>query len=122
MNRVLLAGVGLVFGFTTSAMAQEACVRPTPPTVIDGKTATTEQIATMRKAVSEFIAASDTFQNCVLDGLDAQRKAAKLAKTKLPSSVVKEGTAQVDANQADKERVGGAYNAAVKAFRAANPS
>ena len=75
-----------------------------------------------KTSVTDFMSASDDYQKCVLDDLQAQRTAATQAKTKLDPAISKAAEAKVSQNQADKERVGAAFNAAVKAFKAAHPS
>ena len=75
-----------------------------------------------KAAVSEFMTASDTYQSCVLDDLQAQRKAAAASKTKLDPAAETSANGAVNESQADKERVGAAFNASIKAFLAAHPS
>jgi hypothetical protein len=81
-----------------------------------------DQLVASKNAVVAFMGASDTFQSCVLADLASQRDAAKKNKTKLDPAVAAALQAQVDENQADKERAGAAYNAAAKAYKAAHPS
>jgi len=117
----LMAGATLAL----MASAANACERPAAPTVLDGVDGArmpVEQLVAAQKEVAGFIAASDAFQACVVDDLAAKRAAAKEAKTKVDPAVVKAANAQLDANQADKERVGGQFNAAAKAYKAAHPS
>ncbi|MDB5448106.1 MAG: hypothetical protein JWQ97_3423 [Phenylobacterium sp.] len=104
------------------ALALAACERPTPPAPTDGATATMEQLVAAKNGVSAFITASDTYQSCVIADLAAQRDAAKKAKTKLDGGVPKAADAAIAANQKDKEQVGAAFNAAVKAYKTAHPS
>ena len=99
-----------------------ACDSPTPPQAIDGSKATLDELKTAKGAVTSFMAASDSYQGCVLDDLAAQRAAATAAKTKLDPALAKAAEQKVNQNQADKERVGADFNAAVKAYKAAHPS
>ena len=99
-----------------------ACERPTPPAIPAPEGATMEQVLAAKAQAAAFITASDAYQTCVLDDIDAQKAAAKKAKVKFDSAINKAGQAQVDANQADKVKVGAAFNALVKAYRAAHPS
>lgn len=117
---ILMAGAML--GLAGPALADAACTRPEAPAAVDGTSATMEQLLAAKSAVTDFIAASDTFQTCVINDLDAQKKAAKAAKTKLDPAIAKAADASVSANQADKERVGQAFNSAAKAYKAAHPS
>jgi hypothetical protein len=121
MNLARLAlGAALALAAPTFALA--ACDRPAAPTVVDGAAATMEQILASKKEVTDFITASDDYQNCVLADLKAQSDAAKKAKTKLDPAVKKAADEAISANQADKEKVGAAFNDSVKAYKAAHPS
>ena len=104
------------------ALAGAPCTRPTAPAPVDGATATLEQVMAAKGEVSAFMTASDTFQSCVLDDATAQKAAAKASKTKLDPAIAKAAEAQIEQNQADKVRVGRAFNTAAKAYRAAHPS
>jgi hypothetical protein len=110
-----------VVGLAGPALAED-CTRPNAPTVVDGATATMDQLAATRKEVGDFMAASDAYQSCVIADLGAQRDAAKAAKTKFDKGLEKAANAKISENQADKEKVGTDYNKAVKAFKAAHPS
>lgn len=108
--------------FAGSALADEACTRPTAPAPLDGASATMEQVLAAKNEVAAFMTASDTFQSCVISDLEAKRAAAKAAKTKMDKAVIQAANAQIDENQKDKVAAGAAYNAAVRAFKAAHPS
>lgn len=111
-----------IFGWAGSALAQDACARPAAPAAVDGAKASLEEVLAAKKAVTDFMTASDAFQTCVLDGLEAQRKAAKDEKRKLDPAISKSADEQIAANQSDKERVGADFNAAARAYKAAHPS
>jgi hypothetical protein len=116
---VLSAALGLAApGLALAA----ACDRPTAPAAIDGATATLDQLRAAKTGVTDFMTASDTYQGCLVDDLAAQRAAAKAAKTNLDPGAAKAVETKINENQADKERVGAAFNAAVKAFKTAHPS
>jgi Skp family chaperone for outer membrane proteins len=117
----VLLGAALM-GWAGSALAQDACTKPAAPAAVDGATASMEQLLAAKKEVSDFIAASDAYQTCVLDSVEAQRKAAKAEKRKLDPQVSKTADADIKANQADKEKVGADFNAAARAYKAAHPS
>lgn len=105
------------------ALAQTAsCARPDAPAPIDGATATLDQLVAAKAATAAFQTASDTYQQCVLDDVNAQKAAAKASKSKFDSAVAKAANAQIDANQVDKEKVAQAFNSAVKAYKAAHPA
>lgn len=119
----VLAGAALAL--SGPVVAQSACSRPAAPTVLAGvepSAVTMEQLLGAKKEVSAFIGASDAFQTCLLDDLNKQRAAAKAAQTKVDPAVEAAAKADLDGNQADKEAVGAAFNAAVKAYKAAHPA
>jgi hypothetical protein len=121
MKFAAIITAGAVLGLAGPALAAD-CVRPEAPAPVDGATATMEQLVAAKTAVTDFIAKSDAYQTCVLDDVAAQKDAAKKAKTKFDPAISKAADAKVSENQADKERVGQAFNAAAKAYKAAHPS
>jgi hypothetical protein len=102
------------------ALAQN-CSDPIPPATIDGQTATKEQMSQMRDDVVNFIKSSDDYQACLLADLRAQKQQAAKDKKELPASVEEAVNAKVQANQKEKEKVGGEFNAAVVAYKSKHP-
>lgn len=105
-----------------SASAQTACNRPAVPASVDGATATMDQVVGLKNAVSAFMTASDAYQQCLLSGVEKAREDAKTNKTRFDETISKSADKDIEANQTDKEAIGKAYNAAVKAYRAAHPA
>jgi hypothetical protein len=122
MKLTLTLAVAGLLASSAPALAQSACTRPGPPAPVDGATVTMDQLMAAKKDVSDFIAASDTYQGCLIDDLNAQRATAKANKTKVDKSVVTDVDAKIKGNQADKESVGNGFNSAIKAYKAAHPS
>lgn len=123
MKLALILAVGGVLGAAGPALAQTAaCERPTPPAPVNGAALNLDQLAVAKKSVTDFIAASDVYQGCLIDSLNAQREAAKAAKTKFDKSIADDVNGKISANQADKESVGKSFNDAVKAYKAAHPA
>lgn len=122
MKLQLILALSAALGFAAPSLAQAECVRPTAPAAVDGATVSLEQLMAAKQAVMGFMSASDDYQACVIKDAAAQKDAAKAAKTKLDPAILKAADAKVSENQADKERVGGAFNTAAKAYRAAHPS
>jgi hypothetical protein len=83
-----------------------ACGAPVPPSTID---------AGSHDAVTAFLAASDSYQQCLGRALGARQDMAFFAKTNVPVVVVKQIEGKVHDNQRQKEDVGKAYNAAIAA-------
>jgi hypothetical protein len=121
MKSTLTLAVGGFLLLATPAFAQSTCVRPTAPAPVSGAGLSVDQLAAAKKNVQDFLSASDAYQSCLMDGLNAQRAAAKADKTKFDKAIATDVTAKIDANQADKVKVGTAYNEAVRAYKAANP-
>lgn len=105
------------------AFAQEACARPEAPAIdSQAASASVDALTAAKQQTVDFIKASDAFQTCVLAEAKAKKDEAKAKKVAFDSSIADRAQREVSANQADKEKVGAAYNAAVKAYKAANPS
>lgn len=105
------------------AMAQPAaCARPDLPAAVDGSGASLDQMVAAKAAIGAFQTASDAYQECLLADVEAQKAAAKAAKTKFDPAIAKAANAKINENQGDKVKAADAYNAAVKAFKAAHPA
>ncbi len=113
----------LLLMFTAPALADNACTAPLAPAAVDGAKVTKAQMSSAHDDVVDFIKASDQYQSCLFADLDKQR--ADAAKQKDPKPLdpsIEQGVqAKINANQKMKEKVGGEYNAAVHAYKAAHP-
>jgi hypothetical protein len=116
----LLTAAALVVA-TAPAFTQDRCSAPIAPVVPNGKTATVTQLSQAAKDVVAFIRASDDYQTCLLAEIAEQDKLAKDPKNPADPAVKKGLEAKGDANQAEKVRVGTAYNAAAAAYKAEHP-
>lgn len=94
---VVLLGVGALLSIAQPAAAADRCVRPYAPTVAVTPSTTNEEMVRLQGDVKAFLAASDVYQACLVKG-----------------AVTAKVQSMLSANQADKERVAGAFNAAVK--------
>ncbi|GEM_PF-5657855 len=83
-----------------------ACTAPVPPAKVD---------ADSHDAVTAFISASDSYQQCLGRALGARQDTAFFAKSTVPKAVVKQIEDKARDNQRQKQDVGNAYNAAVAA-------
>ncbi|HXJ01856.1 MAG TPA: hypothetical protein VNH44_11570 [Micropepsaceae bacterium] len=117
---ILLSAVALTM-LAAPAFAQDRCSSPLAPVVPDGKTSTVAQLSQAAKDVVAFIKASDEYQTCLLAAIAEQDKLAKDPKNPPDPAIKKALEAKGDANQAEKVRVGTAYNAAAAAYKAAHP-
>jgi hypothetical protein len=91
------------------------CAAPTPPASFAGARA--GDLAAAHDSVKAYLAASDSYQNCLMLDLGERKDTAFFAKTQVPRWIVKQIDDKLAANQAEKERVGADYNAAVAATR-----
>ena len=97
-NYVIL--VGAFLSIAGPAPARDRCIRPYAPTVSLTPAASADDLKRVQGDVKAFLAASEVYQSCLVRG-----------------TVTAKEQAQLSANQADKVRVGSAFNAAVKARR-----
>lgn len=98
------------------------CIAPAVPSVPDGAAATKEQMDESHTAVVKFLAASDSYQQCLRRYIGGREDMAFFAKTTVPSWIVKQIDSQVAANQRQKEAVGKDYNDAMERFHAEGAS
>ncbi len=104
----------------TPALAQDiVCTEPAPPGMVDGTTASTQQILAARTQVVDSIAKSDVYQTCIATDLDAKKKAA--GATPLDPGVQQVALAKVAANQAAKDKAAKDLNDQIAAYRKAHP-
>jgi septal ring factor EnvC (AmiA/AmiB activator) len=76
------------------------CIQPYAPVIKASAAATPQDMKTLRADVASFIAASDLYQTCLVAQNSEQAK--------------------LDANQAEKERIGRQFNALVQAYAASH--
>ena len=101
MLRISALTLAFFFAAISTAPATPRCSEPYAPQVPNGRTATLDELNAARRDARAFIAASDVYQECLLESPTSPRREALL-----------------DANQAQKERIGSAVNAAIAAFNA----
>jgi hypothetical protein len=122
MRRICLSAAFIMIA--APAFAAEVCMdkQPTMPKMPDGRTAPAADVIAASNAVKAYVAASDVYQQCLKEQIDAMEATAKTEKKaadpKVKANLVKLG----DDNQESKERLGAAYNAVAAAYRAAHPA
>lgn len=111
-----------VMAAAVPAMAGQ-CSDPIPPALVNGATATEQQMKDAIADFKNFQSASDDFQSCLLADLKAQQDAAAKAKDPKPlDPAIESGVnGRINANQAEKEKLGGELNAQIIAFKKAHP-
>ena len=92
MRKMFLGGA-MAIALAAPAWAEDQCVAPTAPTILDGARSTKAQITKTLDEVKAFVTASDEYQACMLR--------------------------QIAANQKEKERIGAEYGASARAFNTA---
>jgi hypothetical protein len=122
MLKTIGLAVALVACSALPVLAQAACTAPTAPAAVDGGTATKDQLLAGIKDAKAFIAASDAYQACLSQNLDAQRQVAAANKVPLDPSIEKDVAAKGADSQAQKEKVGAQINAAVGDYKKVHPN
>ena len=120
MHGIRLAAFVLTAFAALPASAQEACNVPYAPVLPEGATANRDQILEMRDAVSAFITVSDGYQGCLAIYLTQQEEAARRENREVDGAIRASLLARADSNQREKERIGQAFNQAVRAYNQAN--
>lgn len=100
---------------TGYAFAAAACENPKVVSIPDGKTATMEQLLAAQGEVKSYMAAMQTYLDCLNKELEAQGEE---APTEFKSLMVTRHNTGVT----EMEGVAAAFNDQVKAYKAANPA
>jgi hypothetical protein len=117
--KLLIAAVALNSAATMAA----DCIAPETPDVPNGASASMEQMLAGQKAVKAFQAANLEYMSC-LDPLLAEATAAAKEKNASDEAIaaVKALEEKYNAAVSHEEEVAGAFNTAIRAYKAANPS
>lgn len=116
--RSALLGIAL----TSSFVVADDCVKPDAPSIPDGASATMEQMLAGQKAVKAFQSANLEYMGCLEPVLGAAQ--AKLQDGEGSEEAVaayKKLEETYNAAVSMEEEVAGAFNAQIKAYKAANP-
>ena len=123
MNLMKITAIGLFLGSTL--VVADDCVMPEAPAVPDGASATMEQMITGQTAVKTFQAANIEYMACLEPGLTAagaQSSAATGDDKEAAKKAYDEIETTYNAAVSAEEEVAGQFNAAIRAYKAANPS
>ncbi len=121
MVKIFALSAALLAVSVMPALAQSACMEPIAPAAVNGATATVTQMKSAHDDTMTFIKQSDDYQTCLFKELNDQKAAALKDKKDVDPSLEPAVNAKVQSNQSLKEKVGGEYNDAVKAYKAAHP-
>jgi len=114
-------GAALVLAGVLPAYAEDACTVPPIPVVVDGNTASRDQMVAGIAAVKAYITLSDTYQACIGDYLAAQKAQADKDKKPMDAALNRAENDKITANQNSKQTVGDAINGAIGAYKKAHP-
>ena len=121
MLKIFGMGTALLLAGAIPAFAEDSCPVPPQPAVVDGSTATKDQVMAGIAAVKTYIAASDTYQGCLNDYINAAKAEADKNKQPLDPALVKLEEDKATASQNSKQTVGDAINTSIGAYKKAHP-
>jgi hypothetical protein len=122
MNLINVTALSLILG---SSMASAAdCVNPDAPSIPDGASSTMEQMIDGQKAVKAFQATNIEYMSCLETRINEAE-----ANTAETSGAEKEASQKLSTETSDaynqavsaEESVAGAFNSAIRDYKAANP-
>ena len=97
------------------------CDAPDQPSTIDGATASLDQLKASITAAKEYMAASNSYQDCLDKEINAQRAAATPQRP-FDKAIADRNLALASVNQKMKENIGASVNAAIATFKKAHPA
>ena len=117
-------GLALFFliGGAMPALAQADCQPPIAPVAPDGRISTQAQMAAGIGDANRYIKDSDTYQQCMVDYLRAQKDLATKNKQPFDKSIEADAMKKITENQNDKVKVGSEINTAIAAFKSSHPN
>jgi alpha-beta hydrolase superfamily lysophospholipase len=121
MLKRLGLGAALLIAGAVPAFAEDTCQAPPIPAVVDGNSATRDQLVAGIAAVKGYISASDTYQACIADYLAVAKTQADKDKKPVDPALVQAEGDKVTANQNNKQKVGDAINVSIGAWKKAHP-
>jgi hypothetical protein len=122
MNLIKITALGLFLG-STFALADD-CTNPEAPAIPDGASATMDQMIGGQKAVKAFQAANIEYMACLEPGIAAageQLANASGDAKKAAKEAHEAKEAAYNAAVSVEESVAGDFNAAIRAYKTANP-
>ena len=120
LKRFALAAILSVVG-AVPAFADDTCQAPPVPVAVDGTTVTRDQLVAAIAAVKTYIAASDTYQQCINDYVTAQKAQADKDKKPMDPALIQTEGDKITANQNNKQTIGDAINVSIGAYKKAHP-
>ena len=122
MNLINVTALSLILG---SSMANAAdCVNPDAPSIPDGASSTMEQMIAGQKAVKAFQATNIEYMSCLetlINEAEASFAATEGAEREASQKVSSESADAYNQAVSAEESVAGAFNSAIRDYKAANP-
>ena len=115
--RIAIALILTVAGASPLRAQVSACTAPVTPAFIDPAGATGDQLRGLLAAAQAFIAASNAYQACLNDDLQAQKDQASKESKPLDPAIEAQVRTKLAANQRDKEKVGNEATNFVSEFK-----
>lgn len=116
--------IGLSAGIAAGVAQAADCDAPEKPPTLDGSTASMEEMLAGQKAVKAFQSANTDYMQCLEKNFQAAEENAKESADAAARAIAqKEYTQSVEAYNAAvsaEEEVAGAFNIALRAYKAAN--
>ena len=114
-------GAALLLAGAMPAFAEDSCAVPPAPAMVDGNTASRDQMAAGIAAVKAYITASDVYQACIIDYLAAQKAQADKDKKPMDPALSRAEDDKITANQNNKQAAGDAINLSIGTYKKAHP-
>ena len=112
---LLLLGATL-FG-SEGALADSLCVAPAMPAPVKGISVSRERMRAAMAEAHAFIAQSSVYQDCLLKEVEAAKTQAAASGEPFEPMIETSARAKVEASKKAQERVGGAANMALAAYK-----
>jgi hypothetical protein len=118
------AGMAILFflcAAAPSAWAQSTiCAAPAMPAPLDASKASVAQLTAMLAAAQNFMAASNAYQACLANDVQAQKDQAQRDGKPLDPAIEAAMQAKAAATQKDRDKIGAEIDLAVTAFKRAH--
>ena len=99
------------------ALAESACLEPPVPVRLKAGTVSADQMRAALKEANTFIAQSSVYQDCLLKEVEAAKTQAAAAGQPFEPMLETSVRYKIEASKKAQERVGGAANAALTAYK-----
>jgi hypothetical protein len=102
--------------WVVASFGNDHCVAPAMPAVIDGYTASREQVVAGMAAAKSYGEKADAYQQCISNYLAIRKEAAGRDKKPIEAALITIEDHRIIASQADKKKAEGQIEVAINAF------